>query len=422
VNERSNPFQRIWFDPPGFRWRRVLIVSGVSIAVVVGWMLSGSDESEPAPSPLPVAVRSTASAAAPRVLARTSPSAQEPARRASADEVEICGGTWVKLGPEGAPDAQASLQAMMRDVRERTVAAMHGSASELSRAAALYLEASAAAAASRDQLARMALSTADPKVYGLAWNACGLRQEGACQMISAGQWARLDPYNAVPWLFAAALANDRKDIAAVDDAMHHVAKAQRSETGGNVLQSVLLAHVPSGQRELLGSVQLLRDAARSAMAPDHASATQYCKDEAIRDVNRRQACAEIADVLAVKSSALAEQKTGAAIGKRVGWSAQRVESIEMEHDAVGWALGTLGDGGEQLSCERAERQLSSMRDIARHGEVGAARLAIQRSGKSVAEWARAQREALAAMAQTPQAQRVSDRPEPAASAPRSARP
>ena len=51
----------------------------------------------------------------------------------------------------------------------------------------------------RESLARFAATTPDPAAYALAYRMCGSGRlrDGACGMLSAEQWARLDPGNAV---------------------------------------------------------------------------------------------------------------------------------------------------------------------------------------------------------------------------------
>src|SRR5437870_2085243 len=57
----------------------------------------------------------------------------------------------------------------------------------------------------RDALAEISASTTDPRVYALGYMTCATSRPAsgdACQMLSAAQWARLDPGNAQPWLYA----------------------------------------------------------------------------------------------------------------------------------------------------------------------------------------------------------------------------
>ena len=47
------------------------------------------------------------------------------------------------------------------------------------------------------------------------------RSEGMSQLLSADQWARLEPGNAIAWLQVAVRAQARNEAAAVAEAMFH---------------------------------------------------------------------------------------------------------------------------------------------------------------------------------------------------------
>ena len=54
-----------------------------------------------------------------------------------------------------------------------------------------------------DELARRAVYSSDPRLYGLAFKMCRLFVSvPACSSLNVWQWARLDPENGAPWLYA----------------------------------------------------------------------------------------------------------------------------------------------------------------------------------------------------------------------------
>lgn len=386
---------RIWFDRARIRWRRVLAVTAVGAVVVVALLLRGS-EAKHAVEPV-----ASAKGAGP-AMASAAPSPRRPLRATSAaaaspDVVEACGGFRLKLDSDGAARPHPEMDAAVRGVKAHTLAAMRASPDELARAAALYLDEVNAAA--RDELASMAVSTRDARVYALAVQVCGRRyadtEPGTCRMLSAQQWSRLDRDNAVPWLSVAAQASARQDVAAVADAMHHIATARTADTGWAVVPAMVLAHAPDGDAAMLGTFQLLGDVIgiQAAVAiPGYRAVTQYCGQEALRDANRRQTCVDIAEVLANKSTTMIDQAIGAAIGKRVGWSAERLAAFNAERDArYVIALLAFDQGPEALRCDSLARSLNYLREVAAHGEVEAQRLLIERSGMSVEELQRAYR-------------------------------
>ena len=82
-------------------------------------------------------------------------------------------------------------------------------------------------------LATMAASTTDPRIYALAFRACGASDEAACQALSARRWAVLDPDNAVPWLFLLNDAEHTHDLSGQQEAWFHVAASTRFDAGGH---------------------------------------------------------------------------------------------------------------------------------------------------------------------------------------------
>ncbi len=100
---------------------------------------------------------------------------------------------------------------------------------------------------SRDQLARLAVGTRDPELYGLAYGICATHgredANSACRMLSADQWARLDSGNGVPWLAVAAEAKARGDRAGVAEALHRVGRGHVDERPhGQPVAAALRAH------------------------------------------------------------------------------------------------------------------------------------------------------------------------------------
>lgn len=313
---------------------------------------------------------------------------REPVRAALAgDEIEICGGARVKVDARGEPeDAQMLTFAMTHEARQRTLAAMSSSSDALTRAAALFLAPAwrELAPASRDTLARTAASTADPRLYALAMHACGASaaaQDGACQMLSAAQWARLDPANAVPWMFVADAASSGGDAGALNEAMYRIAQASRSDAGERLVSALVLAHVPTADASLPGSVHLMHEVidTLSAWSVPRYTVTRFCDDTQLHDPNGRQTCADMAEVLAMKSTHMLDQRQGADIGRRLGWAEERNASFNAERDAIGVGVASsLRVGGSTLGCEWARRNLAYLHEVAAYGPLGAGRRVVQR--------------------------------------------
>jgi hypothetical protein len=74
---------------------------------------------------------------------------------------------------------------------------------------------STATADSRRALVRLASTTSDADTYALAMHSCrapaGQSSIDDCALLNNAQWARIEPDNAVPWLYLAADAGRRRD-------------------------------------------------------------------------------------------------------------------------------------------------------------------------------------------------------------------
>ena len=334
------------------------------------------------------------------------------------EEIEACGGGWVRVdGDEKrvAADIDALILAKRDQVGRVTLAAMRASADERVRAAALYyqsrlalhstqsdvgdckgaecnrkLEAQLLPEAHRDDLARLAQSSADPIVYGWAVGACrSARGSPMCQLLSAAQWARLDPENAVAWLALADEARERRDAQAVDDAMFHVASARSYDHAEAKLSAVILDHAPADEASLLGVAEM---AARGYyfLAADTSLISPppflYCRAKDLDDANRRETCERIANLAAERSTSYWGQYAGRVIGKALGWPSERLKRMEDERRAyAALRVDRSGEPKEMLSCGRARAEVELIRNVADHGEVETARKAIVAMGRPVRE-------------------------------------
>lgn len=369
-------------------------------------------------------VKSATRAPQSRVMA-----ALPPARKAS--EVEVCGVGIMNLA---SPEAEAYIKRVSDDsdaAMGRLVKAMQGSADAGAQSLGLYLgSGSAGAEAARgfaaqeadcgadescqqrlsaasmrifqegarpfiDTLARAASTTRDPMVYAVAVQACrraeaGPGLPGACQLVSAEQWARLDPDNAVAWLHVAASARLRKDTAGEAEALQRVASARESRIYADRLPDIALSFLPSDTSALeRQQVTVMLIGVFAAWAyPDYQAVGRYCSGDAVRDANRSQSCDAIASALVAHGSTLIDLGIGIRIGERVGWSGEKLAAVKMQRDAVMATQSSLFTDDEIYSCRAMNVIRTHVERLAQAGgELGAARLAIQDSGKTIAELA-----------------------------------
>ncbi len=356
-------------------------------------------------------------------------SARHPALPASAPlapgETEICGLGRVKADDTGQPKDMAPVRFAARRARERLLSTLANSPDEVARAAGLLLmsagrpqfadEACDTAdcaqrtapapnpggrlrsdLVARDALASMALTTRSPKVYALAMNACqSHRKEGVCLQLSPEQWARLDPDNAVPWLYVAADAGDRREAPTAAEALFRVSRAARSDAHWGALTGLVLAKLPPelpilDKVALAGEVLSLEAEALMPFVP----ASQYCSVAEVRDANRQQVCSAMAEVLVNKGSSLMDVALGTSIGQRAGWPAERLAALQDERDAL-LQLNDQSAVPQRWSCTGLVRTLNQLTEMGQHGELGAMRRALKQSPEPVAVLARKQRESSA---------------------------
>jgi len=380
-----------------------------------------------APPALPA--RPAGAAVASPVIVPAPVSVSDRSTPLAADESEVCGVGRVKTARLGDP---RELKIPVRQAVDRLTATLAQSPQEVLRAAGLAVQSAglneapkpspvcegAACAASaadartgaqavadlpstpRQALARMALGTRSPQVYALALQACSLqRTDGSCAMLSPDQWARLDPGNAIPWLQVAVDAQLRRDTATLDEAMFRMAHANTSDARFGTVTALAAVHMPGDVTLLAKHVVLteLIDAEAATVLQGYWVVRQYCSATSVRDANRQQTCAALADVLATKGTSLLDVSVGLMLGELVGWSPERVQAVSDERDAM-MQIGVKSqpEPRHAWSCDALGKTTRDLTELGQYGEVGSLRRALRQSGESVAELARRQREALAA--------------------------
>lgn len=243
------------------------------------------------------------------------------------------------------------------------------------------------------ELARLAAGTRDVHAYALALYACrdhvGELAPPACATISAARWAQLDPDNAMAWLYAAAEADARRDPALRDDTLHRLAQSRRSDPRWDgwfdLTQAGAVVEQPrSAQAALLDELAALNF---SMPVPPYQLLLQFCGRERVLDASRRQTCSDIAELLIRNDRSLLAHRVGTALGARAGWSPDRVTALNDEFEAARMTVDQLTSAPERYSCEAQQALGDWLRDVSTHGELGAARLRIEASGRSVTDLA-----------------------------------
>jgi hypothetical protein len=315
-------------------------------------------------------------------------------------EIEICGMGRYKRDDAGEMAGKKAIEARVQQVRVGMVKALVASGDEADRATGLYLQAlpqrgaSPGAqlegpppdAASVDALARMAASTQVPLVYALALQACDRQPgKGACQLLSAEQWARIDPTNAAPWIRVLDQANRAHDVSGAANAAYRITQSTVNDMRVTSLTNRAIGKIPTDTpayaRTSLATEVL--GASFGAITPYNAL-VRYCDKTEVADANRQQSCSALAEVLTTRSATLVDLGLGTTIGERAGWPTERVQALRDERDAAfGQSVQALGKNNDVFSCAAIDRQHGYITSVATLGEMAALRRSIKLSSDSV---------------------------------------
>jgi len=244
----------------------------------------------------------------------------------------------------------------------------------------------------QDAIARLAVENRNADVYAIAFYACSHLAKsapaGQCAQLSARQWARLEPRNAVPWLFVAGEAAEQNQPALVEEAIYRAARADesnshRSEFSG-LLDSNLLKLQPE---EVQDSVSLYAFGILAAIPiPRYQPVMAYCGANAVNDPNRRQVCDSLAEVMTGRADSMISLSLGIRIGERVGWPESRLQALRDRKDSFYQFHSDLVESLRD-NCGSRGMLRNWFRDSLQFGEVEAVRREISVSGRTEAEMA-----------------------------------
>lgn len=388
--------RRIWFDPPHVRWGRVVATVLIASALVGLWVAQRRGLFDEPQVRAVLALGATAASAQRRaegasVAERAVIAAAAPEKAASSVEL-VCGLEPVSFDPDdpkqveqAAHEAFDKLQAHRERVLPGWLEEMKSSPDEQVQAGAWFLEAREAWAKqaeamtkpevpdSLDELARLAERSRDPLPYALAFQACDLFPQpatpSACSALRVEAWAERDPGNAFPWLVAAS----RQGVTAqrrsqyIENAL--AAGEMRSTWGA--MHGVLAKAAPANEAPLDRSVRALEAVvADSAVSIPQSVVLDHCSENALRQGARRQQCERLAAFLTDKGDSFLATNVGNGIGRRLGWSEDRLARRKAEQEAfTGLApQDILGTG-----CDGLARAEAYFADVAKYGERGALR-------------------------------------------------
>ncbi|MFT3664544.1 hypothetical protein [Piscinibacter sp.] len=390
---------RIWFDPPHLRWGRVLWTVAIATALLALWLAQRRglfDEPPPqhaAPPASPVAsvvaMASRRAASAP-IAAPAVAKASAPAAAASSVEI-VCGLGEVSFDPNdqkqaerAAREALDKLEAHRQRVLPGWLEEMKSSTDEQVQAGAWFLETQrewvqrfeagkgSAPLESLDELARLAERSRDPLPYALAFQACEMFRDRvaapACAALRVESWAERDPSNAFVWISAA--GQQGLDPARRSQYVERALAAESMRGNWGAMHRVLAKAAPPSEAPLDRSVRFFEGAAADAFVGELQVVNAHCGDAALRQGERRQQCERLAAFLADKGDSVLSITVGTGIGRRLGWSEDRLARYQREREAL---TDLLPPEIASSGCDGLARAEAYFADVAKYGELGALR-------------------------------------------------
>jgi len=248
-----------------------------------------------------------------------------------------------------------------------------------------------------NELARRATQSNEPRLYALAFSMCRSPSPlPTCSSLSSRQWARIDPENGTPWLFAAEADATGKPSATIDEVLFQIGKARRVDSQYFAVAGEIARHVGKDDSSILAASLAATEAigvsAAQTIVP-FKYLIQACRDAALNDANRRQLCEGAVETLVNRSDSLLLALIGTGMGRRLGWDATRTDEsrglLTANMDSLSAGQGSQG---ESMSCADVGKLLSRFGRQDEIGEVAHAREWIKQSGHTQAEYTQKARE------------------------------
>lgn len=396
---------------------------GMVLALVAGlaWLLNGPPEpSEDAAARAP-SKKPPSSTAAKAVAA--APIASSASAAFPPGQTEVCGLGLVSESEWSRPARRDAFQASVQATRLRTIATLKTKPDPLAQGLALAMESRGAeavideaarctgldcpvtpaktdattiaqprASAPREALARLAQTSQSPELYGLAWRVCAAHgaqdSASACRMLSAEQWAQLDPDNAMPWAGVLERARAQRDGSAVSAALYRMSLSRTIDGRTGRLPGLVLASVPAGTPALETEAVVADVVAREGEGWSQkmsSLSTEECTAAAVRDTERWQRCDAWAQTLWQQGRKTTDLATAIRIGKAIGWPAERLQGMQDEAAALSLASSEALLGSSR-SCDAVRRRTGHLDESGRLGEVAWARRIIATSRMPMTQW------------------------------------
>ena len=383
--------------------RRVAVVAGLALLVVVGWWVvrapfgpkvaAGPDMTI---DPLPASAPAESSASATLAAAPTHATASAGVASEGPKDVERCGD---EQRPEYGVVPRGPFQIQVQTkpgglgyaaAQTRIDAALRASADPFDRAVSDMLNVgdSRSPAGAVDAVAQDALASSDPRIYSLAMHACldadarsgdligGPPPPQSCQSLNARQWTSIDPGNGVPWLLVYMQANLAKDAAAKADAMAHLVAATRFDDRPDIAAAAVLRNAPPNP----DAAAAVDDLAQRGLWMNHFyfMPTSDCKSALGHDAALTAQCEAIATTMFDHSDSSALRGRGALLTFYAAGDSSRRDITRAELER---SMAYEKSLSNTSPCSQARVQMKELLRAAQVGEVQARQESMKPSAK-----------------------------------------
>jgi hypothetical protein len=245
-------------------------------------------------------------------------------------------------------------------------------------------------------LLRQTAASREPAVHAMASVACahpgfrpGATRHPACEGLAEGQWAALDPDNAVPWLRAAAAASAAGDAPGVEAALRRASHASTVRLRGPDSYAAIADALPEGASEAdrLRAHDLALAFVAGWTLPPYGVVVRWCGAGVASAPGRAEVCAALARRLGESGETLMDLRIAAVLARRLdpasSDAARWSERADALHNPAVWAAA--GAGAEPDDCAAAERGRALFRRLSQVGEVRALTERLAATGLGVAE-------------------------------------
>jgi hypothetical protein len=334
-------------------------VAGACLSVLLAGWLHG---------PVRRAIHAEAVAADPPPPVAAAVAAPPPADARPTDGAPIAPPEAAACGREPASDAGASPASSAAS--RRIDAALRSSSDPFARATAVLLDLGDIDPAERErQLARLALDSNDPRVYGLAFRTCRQHERNGCEALGARRWAELDPDNGVPWLYLLDEARARGDSSGIQEAMFRLAAARRFDEGFARSAGAIIASAAPGDLAATFDLAARALGMEAAQLVPYSGLSAICRPEAASDANLAQSCHAAAARMADSADTLLARHVGASVDFRVTGDIALRDRRQAGLDAV----TARRSDPIATGCRGVRAQVRFLERVAALGEVEALR-------------------------------------------------